>query len=666
MFSMPGASFPASISRRDMLAGFAGVAGLQFAPEAWAAPLAATDGLMAISPDGRLRVFLVSPAEIDHPLAWAATFDGRPVLQPSSLSLRLEDGTKIGPGATLTGQHRTSISGHWSPPYGIAARHDESHEQIVATFDQPGLNGRRIAFEIILRAYDAGVAIRYLLLGDLGTPMRIAEERTEFRFAPGATVYSSRDEGEYFTSSIADMDPTPDPGLTASTDKGALADTPLTVVTAGGLLVSIGESDRRHYPRMMVTAAGPDALVTRLMHFPGRATGYSGPGETAPDPVFTVDTPFATPWRSLLIAETAASMIEKAGFVPTLATANQLGDTSWIRPGRAFRIRKPYTNDNARRCIAFAAARKLDYVELDAQWYGDGTDASDATVPIAGLDMVRLVSDARDQGLRVILYVDRVPATRQLDAIVRTYKAWGVAGIKFGFIWEGRQRDVDFIETLVRTCGEHQLLVNLHDDLRPAGLERTYPNYIALEGVRGNEHFPTARHNVTLPFTRCLSGPIDYTICNAHPRNQTTRAHQFAMAVVYYNPLTFLYWYDTPERYAGREWPDLAFFDECPTSWDESRGLLGSIGDHVVVARRSGTRWFVGAMTNETPRILRLPLGFLGKGRWHAQVFQDGAPRVAPNDTELLVTRRTVSGERHIDLHLAPSGGQAIILTPAV
>jgi len=665
MFPMPAASLPASISRREMLAGLAGIAGLQCAPEAWAAALAATDGLVVSSPDGRLRAFLVSATEIDHSPAWAATFDGRSVLRPSALSLSLEDGTVIGPGATLRGEQRTGFSGHWSPPYGIAARYDESHEQIVATFDQRGPNGARIAFEIVLRVYNAGIAMRYRLLGNSGTPVRIAEERTEFRFAPGATVFSSRDEGEYFASSLAGMNPTPDPELTASTDRGPLADTPVTVATADGLLVSIGESDRRHYPRMMVTPAGPDALVTRLMHFPGRATGYSGPGETAPDSIFAVDTPFATPWRSLLIAESAAGMIEKAGFVPTLATANQLGDTSWIRPGRAFRIRKPYTNDNARRCIAFASARKLDYVELDAQWYGDGTDASDATVPIAGLDMVRLVSDARDRGLRVILYVDRVPATRQLEAIVRTYKAWGVAGIKFGFIWEGRQRDVDFIETLVRTCGEHQLLVNLHDDLRPAGLERTYPNYIALEGVRGNEHFPTARHNVTLPFTRCLSGPIDYTICNAHPRNQTTRAHQIAMAVVYYSPLAFLYWYDTPERYAGREWPDLAFFDECPTSWDESLGLLGSIGDYVVVARRSGRRWFVGAMTNETSRSLRLPLSFLGRGRWQAQIFQDGLPRVAPNDTPLVVTPRILSGERHIDLHLAPSGGQAIILAPA-
>lgn len=661
---MPPTLLP-SISRRDVLAGIAGVASLQFSPEAWAAAFGAADRPMAISPDGRLRAFLVSPAEINHPPAWAATLDGRPVLQPSSLSLRLEDGTAIGPGARLTDQQRTSFSGHWSPPYGIAAHYDESHGQIVGTFDQPGLNGQRIAFEIILRAYNAGIAVRYRLLGDSGTPVRIAEERTEFRFAPGATVYCSRDEGEYFTSPLADMDPTPDPGLTASTDRGPLTDTPLTIVTADGLFVSIGESDRRHYPRMTVAAAGPDTLVTRLMHFPGRATGYSGPGETAPEPAFSVNAPFATPWRSFLIAETAAGMTEKAGFVPTLATANQLGDTSWIRPGRAFRIRKPYTNDNAQRCIAFAAARKLDYVELDAHWYGDGTDPSDATVPITGLDMARLVSDARDQGLRVILYVDRVPATRQLDAIVSTYKAWGVAGIKFGFIWEGRQRDVDFIEALVRTCGEHQLLVNLHDDLRPAGLERTYPNYIALEGVRGNEHFPTARHNVTLPFTRCLSGPIDYTICNAHPRNQTTRAHQIAMAVVYYNPLTFLYWYDTPERYAGAEWPDLAFFDECPTSWDESRGLLGSIGEYVVIARRSGRRWFVGAMTNETSRVLRLPLSFLGGGRWQAQVFQDGARRVAPNDTQLVVTRRTVVDEQYIDLHLAPSGGQAIILTPA-
>jgi alpha-glucosidase len=251
---------------------------------------------------------------------------------------------------------------------------------------------------------------------------------------------------------------------------------------------------------------------------------------------------------------------------------------------------------------------------------------------------------------------------RQRDAILSTYKAWGVAGIKFGFVWEGRQSDNRFIVDLIRACGEHGLLVNLHDNLRPAGLERTYPNYVALEGVRGNEQFPTARHNVTLPFTRAVAGPIDYTICYAHERNQTTNAHQLAMAAVYYNPLTFLYWYDTPAKYAGKPWPELAWFDDCPTVWDETRALAGRVGEYVVVARRHGDRWFLGAMTNETPRVLKIPLSFLGKGVRQARVFADGPAGGKANQTPVVLSEiRVGPGDVVLTLDLKPSGGQAVL-----
>jgi len=201
----------------------------------------------------------------------------------------------------------------------------------------------------------------------------------------------------------------------------------------------------------------------------------------------------------------------------------------------------------------------------------------------------------------------------------------------------------------------------LHDDLRPAGLERTLPNYIALEGVRGNEHFPTARHNVTLPFTRNIAGPIDYTICYANPKNQTTNAHQLAMAAVYYNPLTFLYWYDEPEKYDGAPWPDLNWFDECPTSWDQTRVLSGKIGEHVAIARRKGARWFLGAMTNEEGRVLTLPLSFLASGDWKATIYADGDKTAPAWKTAVAISRKAVTRGDTLELRLNPCGGQAVL-----
>lgn len=226
-------------------------------------------------------------------------------------------------------------------------------------------------------------------------------------------------------------------------------------------------------------------------------------------------------------------------------------------------------------------------------------------------------------------------------------------------MWEGRQSDNQWLYETIRKCGENELLVSVHDNARPAGLERTLPNYVSLEGVRGNEQFPTARHNVTLPFTANIAGPIDYTICYAHERNQTTNAHQLAMSVVYYCPLTFLYWYDRPEKYSRGDWPELSWFDECPTVWDETRVIDGRIGEYIVIARRRSERWFVGAMTNEQGRTLQLPLHFLGQGTWRATLYSDGAPVRSAHLTPVVVANRILSSSQSMELVLAPAGGFA-------
>ncbi|CAN7554834.1 glycoside hydrolase family 97 catalytic domain-containing protein [Caulobacter sp. LjRoot300] len=642
--------------RRFILLAAAAAAPFSVASATLAKPRPAAAPLRVVSPDGRVRLELDARAGA---LAWSVLRDGRAVLGPSRLGLVLADGRPLGAGATVVSVSRRRLTGTWTPTFGIRDAYDQACEEITVDLRDPATG---IAFAVVARAYDAGCAVRYRLRQGV----TLGGEATGFNLPPGVEVYSSRDEGEYQRSTPAALAPVAHPDLTGSSDVGPLADLPVTVVLANGSALLIAESDRLHYPRAMLRPAVDPAegLAVHLMHYPGRATGWSGPGDTPPAPTFALDAGQATPWRVLILADNVAGLIERADLIPTLATPNLLGDVSWVKPGRAVRIRKPYSTEAALKVVAFAAARKLDYVEFDAHWYGDGTDPGDATVPIAGLDLQRIIDTARAQGIGMILYVDRVPAMRQRDAILETYRRWGVAGIKFGFVWEGRQADNDFIFDLVKACGEHRLLVNLHDNLRPAGLERTLPNYVALEGVRGNEQFPTARHNVTLPFTRAAAGPIDYTICYANPKNQTTNAHQLAMAAVYYNPLTFLYWYDTPDKYAGRAWPDLRWFDECPTTWDETRALSGAIGEHVVVARRHGQRWFLGAMTNESPRVLKAPLAFLGRGRWMATVFADGPAAARAFETPVVIRKVPVTAATVLSLALAPGGGQAILFEP--
>lgn len=619
---------------------------------------------VAESPNGLLRAEISLGARDGEQLHWRVQYRGRPVLDFGPLSLSLADGRKLGASAQITGHQVTRLNGTWQPPYGIAAEYQgECNELAIQILD----TATDVTFDILLRAYDAGIALRYSIrqVPD-GKPLLLAGEDTHFKFPAQTMLYASRDEGEYQRVSPAQLAPEPHPPLTPSSDPGPLADVPVTAVLPDGLVSVLTESDRVHYPRLMLRASqDASTLVSHLMKYPGRADGWSGPGETPAEESFALTAPFTTPWRVLLVGEKPGAVIENAGLVATLARRSELGDTRWIRPGRAFRSFRRNTTEAGIACVDFAAQRRMEYIEFDAHWYGDGTDPSDATVPVAGLDIVKVIDYARQRNIGVIVYVDRVPAMRQLDDILRTYRKWGIAGIKFGFMWEGRQSDNDWLYETIRKCGEHQLLVCVHDNARPAGLERTLPNYVSLEGVRGNEQFPTARHNVTLPFTANVAGPIDYTICYSHERNQTTNAHQLAMAVVYYCPLTFLYWYDLPEKYARGEWPELSWFDECPTVWDETRVLDGRIGEYIVTARRRGQRWFVGAMTNEQGRTLSLPLHFLGKGDWHATIYADGAPASIARQTQVTMNQRIVTSAQTMELVLAGAGGQAIRLERA-
>jgi len=649
-----------SIRRRDLLGAVTMVA--PFVTDWGEAQAAPEGGPWAItSPDGQIEVTLFPPQKAAA-AAWKARAYGKPVLERGALALVLADGASLGPGAVVETVRRANRRGIWEPPFSTARRFDESFNELVLQLSDLG---RQIRFAIVVRVHDHGFAIRYRIVSLPRKTLRLSGEATEFRFSAGSQVWSSRDEGDYTVSPPGAIDPVPDPPLTKSSDRGPMADLPLTVVTADRMVLSIAESDRLDYPRLAFKPGrDSDSVVSYLMRFPGRATGWSGPGDTPPELSFSLAAASATPWRVVTVARSDAEIVDRSGLPAIFASPNRLKSTKWIRPGKAIRVRVPYTTERALACIDFARRRKLAHIEFDAHWYGDGTDPSDATVPIPGLDMRRILGEARAHGIGVILYVDRVPAMRQLPAILRRYREWGVAGIKFGFMWEGRQQDTRFINHLVQVCGDAGLLVSLHDDLRPAGLERTYLNYVALEGVRGNEHFPTARHNVTLPFTRCVAGPIDYTICYAQDRNHTTNAHQLAAAVVYYSPLAFLYWYDEPAKFDTGRWDELVWFDECPTTWDESRTLSGRIGEHVVIARRSAKRWFLGAMTNEEARTLSVPLGFLGSGRWVATIFSDGEAEEAAWRTPVMSAIQEVGSADVLQLKLAPSGGAAVMLSP--
>lgn len=223
---------------------------------------------------------------------------------------------------------------------------------------------------------------------------------------------------------------------------------------------------------------------------------------------------------------------------------------------------------------------------------------------------------------------------------------------------DGRtQAGIAFIHDAVRKAADHHLLVDVHDNYRPSGLSRTYPNLLTQEGVRGNEHFAGATHNVTLPFTRFLAGAADYTFPYYIARLTVTRAHQLGAMVAFFSPLQFVFWYDSPVNYGGE--PEIAWVAALPTVWDETRVLDGQIGTTITVARRKGSDWFVGVLTNTEPRIVPLPLTFLDPDRrYQVERYSDQTP------TNVAVEQMTVTMTETLTITLLPSGGTALHFAP--
>jgi alpha-glucosidase len=486
---------------------------------------------------------------------------------------------------------------------------------------------------LVVRAYNEGVAFRYAFPeASNGLFLRITGEQTQFAFPENTLAYYEKwAQGPY--------------SLLPLQDWADECERPLTLKLANGLTVAIGEAGLTDFVRMKF----------RLSEWKNNALQASLYDSA------DVITPFSTPWRWIAVAEKPAQLIENNYLALNLNNPCKIENTGWIKPGKAIRITRLNQAD-ALKYVDFAAERSLQYVHLDAGWYGkEFLVESDATKVDSAKDLniPELVKYAGTKGIGVFLYVNQRALSRQLDDILPLYRKWGIKGIKFGFVQVGNQLWTTWLHDAVRKCAEHQLLVDIHDEYRPTGFSRTYPNLLTQEGIRGNEEFPDATHNTVLPFTRFLAGAGDYTICYFDPRIKTTHAHQLALAAVYYSPLQFLYWYDTPDRYDGE--PEVEFFDNIPTVWDDTRVIDGAIGEYIITARRSGDDWFVGAITNNKSRTVSVPMHFLDSGkRYRAKIYADDEK--VETRTKVAVTEKSVRQKDVLKFQLKAGGGVAIQL----
>ena len=587
---------------------------------------------------------------------YTLSYKGKTVVQESELGVLIENQTfesalgvpndtcRIwGENLSFTGVERNAVDVTWKPVYGehtsIRNNYNEltllfrKGEATTAKFTDGYDKNKSYFMNVIVRAYNEGVAVRYHFPEPSnGLFLHIVGEQTQFTMPDGTLAYYEPwAQGPYSLLPLRDW-------------KGQ-SERPLTMKLTNGLSVAIAEAQMTDYARMKFSLAPTKSNTLQ-------ATLY-GSVDAIPA--------YSTPWRVIMVGEKSTDLIANKDIIFNLNPENELKDVSWIKPGKAIRIGK-LTQADARKYIDFAAERNLQYVHLDAGWYGPEMKMSSSALKVSDtkdINIPELIAYAATKGIGLWVYVNQRALTQQLDSILPRYKKWGIKGIKFGFVQVGAQCWTTWLHEAVKKCAEYGLMVDIHDEYRPTGFSRTYPNLMTQEGVRGNEEMPDADHNAILPFTRFLAGPADYTICYYNTRIKNTHAHQLALSVVYYSPIQFLYWYDQPSANEGE--PEIEFFDNVKTVWDDTKVLNGEVGEYITVARRSGNEWFVGSITNKQARKITIPTTFLEKGKkYEVKIYQDDDK--IPTKTKVSVTVKKIKGGDVLNFDLKASGGVAVYI----
>lgn len=564
-------------------------------------------------------------------------------LVESAMGIPVDNSNVWTNGMEVASVDRRSEDNTWKPVYGeyaqIRDRYNEMTIHLLKGGKHQGASNaydkrQQYLLDIIVRAYDEGVAIRYHFPeATNGLFMHITDDLTSFRFAPGAEAYhyawaqSHANKVKLLKSEAAWKEE---------------AERPLTMHLSNGLYAAIGEAALSDFVRGKLKLKADNELQMALFHPTDIITAYD------------------MPWRFIMVGEKAIDLINNKQMVLNLNAPCQIQDTSWIKPGKAFRVCR-LDMKTCMEGVDFCVDRGLQYIELDAGWYGPEMKMSSSALKVLetrDIDMPKLCQYAKSKGIGVWVYVNQRALYQELDQLLPLYEKWGISGIKFGFVQIGSQEWTTWLHNAVKKCADHHIMVDIHDEYRPTGWSRTYPNLMTQEGIGGNEEMPDAEHNTILPFTRFLCGPADYTPCYFNGRVKNTKAHQLAMPVVYYSPITFLYWYDLPNVYKGEK--ELDFWKYCSSVWDESKALQGEIGEYIVQARRSGNDWFVGAMTGLQARDITLNTAdFLQKGKKYRVEIYNDVPALNTR-TKVSTVVQTIKAGKILKLHLQPSGGAAL------
>ncbi|MVM35992.1 hypothetical protein GO755_38620 [Spirosoma sp. HMF4905] len=492
-----------------------------------------------------------------------------------------------------------------------------------------------VSYQLIVRVFNGSVAFRYVLPKQKEENVGvIRQEYTTFALTDAYTIYQYNEESVFTPTTVSDLQKS--------------CDFPATL-TNGRFFLTIGEADNREYTKSVLTAGKANNSLAIAFHN---------------DSVKTT-TGFQTPWRTISVATSAIGLHQFSDLPLRLCTPTSPTVPAWIKPGKL--IRSGLSTQGGLNCIDFAAKHDFQYIMFDAGWYGaEFRTTSDPTQVIPAIDLPKVIQYGKEKGIGVILYVNRVGLRAKLDEILPLYKKWGVAGLKFGFVDGLTQEGITWLASAIKKVYDHGFILDIHDNYKPTGLSRTYPNLLTQEGIRGNENNPDAFHNTVLPFTRFMAGAADYTFCYPNTNRyftdnlyktklQVSKGQQLALSVVYFSPLQAIFWYGNPTDYNDEG--EIEFFKRVPTVWNESQYLVGEIGKVVSVARRQGSTWYVGSVAGLSDWTGTLPLHFLSSGKqYKATIYDDDA---AGGIRKQVIDLKPTDS---FPISLKAKGGQAIII----
>jgi alpha-glucosidase len=591
------------------------------------------------SPDGKITVVIDAAKD----LAWSVKHENTSVIVSSPISLSLSTGEVLGKNMAIATLKSTAVRSVITTALYKKSSIADNYNQLVINF--------KSNYSVVFRAYNDGVAYRFVTTRK--DSLFVSNEQIDLNFDKDYKTFipyvrEPRYNGDKFQTSFEALY---DERKLSEFLKDTLGMLPFLVELNDGKKAVVVEADLEDYPGLYVQQNPKNATGLMAMHAPYPLTAKINRLNyivtTRAGYIAKINGARNFPWRAIVISSNDKELADN-DMVYKLATPSRVPDVSWVRPGKVawdwwndwnishVDFRAGINTPTYKYYIDFAAANHIEYIVMDEGW----SVSTDIAKISPNIDLEEIVSYGKQKNVGVILWATGYALMGRLDEIFSKYATMGVKGFKIDFFDRDDQKMVAFIYDIARKAADHKLMVDLHGMYKPTGLQRTYPNVIGFEGVRGMENVKWSpnddvpRYDVTLPYIRMVAGAMDYTpgamrnsnkanfrAVNSMPMSQGTRCHQLAMYTVFEAPLGILS--DNPTVYQ-KEQECTSFLANIPTVFDETVALDGKLGEYIAMARRKGDTWYVGAMTNWEAKELSVDLSFLGEGTYEAEIFKDG------------------------------------------